>query len=116
MPIHFKPAKSTALSSTNYFQNGRAGSCRNWNADTDYIAAIGEMYWPVNSHGVIIRSNCGRVIWIKAKNGQGAGQITLATVMDTCPECPWNHVDLSLAPFSVLAQGNGFDIGKIQVK
>ncbi|CZT22340.1 uncharacterized protein RCC_08209 [Ramularia collo-cygni] len=87
---------------TYYTQNGNAGSCGEYHNDGDYIVAISQQKpFTYNAH-------CGQTVTIKNTGGgggdnHGVGRTINARVVDTCPECDPNHLDLSTGAFKALA-------------
>ncbi|KAE8213028.1 hypothetical protein CF319_g218 [Tilletia indica] len=71
---------------TYYYQYGVAGSCGQYHADSDSIAALSPSQ---------IGGNCGRTIRV-SRDGHPD---VYATVADTCPGCATGSIDLSTGAF-----------------
>ncbi|CAD6886991.1 unnamed protein product [Tilletia controversa] len=84
---------------TYYYQYGVAGSCGEYHADGDVIAAL-----PPSQIG----GSCGRTIRVSRA---GYNDI-YARVADTCPGCAYGSIDLSTGAFDQI--GNEAE-GRIQV-
>ncbi|KAI3323418.1 RlpA-like double-psi beta-barrel-protein domain-containing protein-containing protein [Xylariaceae sp. AK1471] len=97
---------------TFYTQDGAAGSCGNFHADSDFIIALSP-FWDVASF-------CGRKIQITNMGGgqsnNGAGKVITAVVQDTCPGCNENHLDLSTGAFSSLTGGHLDPPGEFNIR
>ncbi|PIA89365.1 hypothetical protein CB0940_07412 [Cercospora beticola] len=88
---------------TFFYQNGNAGSCGEYHKDSDYIVAISDKSpFTYNAH-------CGQTVTIKntggGDNNYGVGKTISAKVVDTCPTCNKDHLDLSTGAFKALTGG-----------
>ncbi|KAH7022911.1 RlpA-like double-psi beta-barrel-protein domain-containing protein-containing protein [Ilyonectria destructans] len=84
---------------TFFYQNGNYGSCGNFHADRDFIAALSYSFGPALSD-VLNGKYCGRSVRItNSDNGHSVDAI----IADTCPTCSnANSLDLSLGAFDAL--------------
>ncbi|BGO88836.1 hypothetical protein NBRC10512_002192 [Rhodotorula toruloides] len=76
---------------TYYYQYGVAGSCGNYNSDSDYIVAVNAAQ--MNSGW------CGKTVHI---TNTATGASITATIADTCPGCAEQSLDLSQGAFDAL--------------
>ncbi len=111
-------------SGTYYLQNGHAGACRQYHADTELIAAIGE--WslsqlhlkliPVKDQAwygdlTLVSSLCWKQVEIINTDNQ---KTVTVTIVDACPTCDnGNSIDLSVQAFDTLSDQS---VGKIPIK
>ncbi|KAI0776547.1 RlpA-like double-psi beta-barrel-protein domain-containing protein-containing protein [Trametes elegans] len=83
------------------------GSCGLYNTDADFIVALDVATMNAHSTGnPNTNPLCGKQIAITGPDGKTA----TATVVDTCPGCAVNSIDLSPAAFQQLAS---FDVGRL---
>ncbi|KAJ9096108.1 hypothetical protein QFC19_007334 [Naganishia cerealis] len=95
---------------TYYYQNGNAGACGEYHADSDPIIAInGAGYW--SDYGVK-SPYCGK--WVTIKNPANGKQVQ-AKVADVCPTCTGstNSIDLSVGAFEAIGT---LDQGQVDIE
>ncbi|KAF8605614.1 barwin-like endoglucanase [Ceratobasidium sp. AG-I] len=93
----------TCLTSTDSPSEGR-GACGWNNKDSEHVVAIGKALWEETSHGGT-SSLCGKtaaVTW--------HGKTVNVRVVDECPVCGHDNIDLSPSAFEQLGDKN---IGKL---
>jgi len=78
---------------TFFYQDGNPGNCGQYSQDTDYLIAL-----PTSMYGG--GEDCGRTVSITNTNN---GKQVSAVVKDSCPTCPGNSIDLSVATFNAIA-------------
>ncbi|KAL1741307.1 RlpA-like double-psi beta-barrel-protein domain-containing protein-containing protein [Schizophyllum fasciatum] len=83
-----------------YTETGNAGACGAYSKNTDPVVALPPSQWANGAH-------CWQHIGIWYGN-----RWVDATVVDLCPSCEGNHIDLSPGAFNQLASP---DTGLIQV-
>ncbi|KAJ3473943.1 hypothetical protein NLI96_g12739 [Meripilus lineatus] len=74
------------------------GACGRTNVPSDFVVALNGVQWANRAH-------CGKRITISAR-----GKTTQATIVDLCPGCPNNGLDLSSGLFKFFAP---LDVGVI---
>ncbi|USW56796.1 Putative RlpA-like domain superfamily protein [Septoria linicola] len=99
---------------TYYAQGGNAGSCGQVHSGSEYIVAISQRApFTYNAH-------CGQTVTIKNTGGgdqnNGVGKTITAKVVDTCPSCDPDHLDLSTGAFKALTGGDLDPPGQINIQ
>ncbi|KAF4616954.1 hypothetical protein D9613_008543 [Agrocybe pediades] len=92
-------AEASFVGDATWFNTG-LGSCGINNVDTDFVVALNSAQAAGNAH-------CGQRVQV-----QYQGATVFATVVDTCPGCGVNGIDLTPAAFQMLAP---LTVGRIQV-
>ncbi|KJX97088.1 putative non-catalytic module family expansin protein [Zymoseptoria brevis] len=95
---------------TYYLQGGVAGSCGEYHGDNDLIVAIAQSG----------NALCGQTVTITNSGGgqgnNGVGTTITAKVVDTCPGCDADHLDLSVGAFKGLTGGALDPPGKFNIQ
>lgn len=86
---------------TIYDNNGGFGACGTELHDTDLIAAIAQPAWGASTYDVM--TGAATNVWCgqKAKVDYN-GKSVIVTILDMCPGCVGNDLDLSLAAWTAL--------------
>jgi len=85
---------------TFYYQEGNPGACGAWNSDSTPICALNQdQFNSLSSNGAMPSQWCG--IQLNITNTD-TGAWTLSTVVDMCPGCGTNGIDLSTGTFDQL--------------
>ncbi|KAF9556285.1 riboflavin-aldehyde forming enzyme [Agrocybe pediades] len=92
-------AQASFVGDATWFNTG-LGSCGFNNVDSDFVVALNSAQAAGNAH-------CGQLIRV-----QFQATTILVQVVDTCPGCGVNGIDLSPGAFQALAP---LDVGRIQV-
>ncbi|KAF2839015.1 hypothetical protein M501DRAFT_1031176 [Patellaria atrata CBS 101060] len=96
----------TQGTATFFFQNGGIGSCGEQHSDNEFLVAMASSF---------NNEFCGRgIIVTNINGGQGNGNQVSARIVDTCPSCASNDLDLSVGAFSALTNGD-LDLGVIAI-
>ncbi|KAJ3554780.1 hypothetical protein NM688_g2926 [Phlebia brevispora] len=74
-----------------WFEEGGYGACGYMNSNSDFVVAINEDQWDNGAH-------CGEFITISYD-----GRSTTAEIVDLCPGCPDDGLDLTEGLFTYLA-------------
>ncbi|KAF1939754.1 hypothetical protein EJ02DRAFT_351621 [Clathrospora elynae] len=94
-------AQFTNVDITIYDNNGGFGACGTELHDSDYIVALAKDAWGSSTYDVMTGAAtnpwCGQMIDIEYK-----GNHVKAKIMDLCPGCSGNDIDLSLATWKAL--------------
>ncbi|CAO3587696.1 unnamed protein product [Absidia cylindrospora] len=98
MLVQAAPIEKRNSGSATYYDVG-LGSCGNTNSNSEMVAAL--------SSSIMNKSKCGKSINIKSPKGS-----VTVKVVDTCPGCDSNAIDLSPAAFKKLGDMND---GRIDV-
>ncbi|KAI8934018.1 hypothetical protein NX059_008786 [Plenodomus lindquistii] len=104
-PAPEKPASSgqqfTNVDITIYDNNGGFGACGTELHDTDMIVALAQPAWGASTYDVMTGAAtnpwCGQKIQVEYQ-----GNTIEAKIMDLCPGCSGNDIDLSLAAWKAL--------------
>lgn len=101
--VAFFAVSALAISGDATYFNPGLGSCGQTNTDADHIVAMsGQLMADTN------KEKCGKSIKVTYQ-----GKTTQVTVVDSCPGCKYNDIDLSPSAFKDLAP---LDVGRIQVE
>lgn len=85
-----------------YYQNGNAGACGNWNSDDSMIVAVNSAQFKM--------SDCGRKVWVWHRD---TGKVSIATIADECPTCSYGSLDFSVGLFKSLGK---MSTGELPIK
>lgn len=88
-------SSNPAVGSLTYYEAGLGACGETTDGSVDKVVALPSWFMGTQSNG---NPYCGKTITISYK-----GKTTTATVVDKCPGCTGNHIDLSNAAFLELA-------------
>ncbi|KAB5595498.1 hypothetical protein CTheo_959 [Ceratobasidium theobromae] len=91
---------------TNYNTQTGRGACGWNNKNSEHVVAIGKPLWESTQDGNGTSSKCGKTATVRYK-----GKSVQVRVVDECPVCGYNDIDLSISAFTQLADKND---GKIE--
>ncbi|KAL5636668.1 hypothetical protein ACGC1H_000581 [Rhizoctonia solani] len=111
---HVEKLEATHLSSrkparggwaTYYNTEGGRGACGKYNHNREYVVAIGKPLWESTQEQGGTSALCGKTATVKWR-----GKSVRVRVVDECPVCGYNDIDLSPSAFQKLADK---EVGKL---
>ncbi|KAB5595499.1 hypothetical protein CTheo_960 [Ceratobasidium theobromae] len=83
---------------TNYNTQTGRGACGWNNKNSEHVVAIGKPLWESTQDGNGTSNKCGKTATVRYK-----GKSVQVRVVDECPVCGYNDIDLSISAFTQLA-------------
>ncbi|KAB5592019.1 putative effector protein [Ceratobasidium theobromae] len=106
--LHAARAKGGRNGQATYYNTEENnGACGWYNKNNEHVIAISQGLWDETSNGQGGSSSCGRTANINYQ-----GKSVTVTVVDLCPECAYNDIDMSPSAFEALENK---DAGRLHV-